>query len=282
MTNDAKSSTRWRRAPRGDTPVPRNDVERADEFALGAARRGDLQAWQSLMRQHQAIVFRTAYLVVRDSTIAEETTKRTFSRAYRTLASNSGDIAVRPWLMGITTSIARMQLRDLGQQRDARMLEHEPCPRLPARPTLLDRGNPVPTPDEREAILDAFDAMLDEDRLIIASRYAFLISRVEAEARLGVGPDEVERRLGASMGRLRANLRRLVATSAWAGQGHAREIGRGSPVDRMVTLSDDALGNVAMAVVMSDLPWTPDVAPFVCQRLAREAHAYPTHLGVTA
>jgi hypothetical protein len=42
-------------------------------------------------------------------------------------------------------------------------------------------------------------------------------------------------------------------------------------------LSDDQLGGVAVALVVSELSWTPDVAPAVMDRISRDAVAYPDH-----
>ena len=40
-------------------------------------------------------------------------------------------------------------------------------------------------------------------------------------------------------------------------------------------LSDDRLGTVAVSLVVSDLQWTPDIAPAVMDRISRDAVAYP-------
>lgn len=40
-------------------------------------------------------------------------------------------------------------------------------------------------------------------------------------------------------------------------------------------LSDDQLGTIAVSLVVSELQWTPDVAPSVMDRISRDAVAYP-------
>jgi hypothetical protein len=42
-----------------------------------------------------------------------------------------------------------------------------------------------------------------------------------------------------------------------------------------VHLDDDQLGRAAVSIVVSELEWTPDVAPAVIDRIARDAVAYP-------
>jgi hypothetical protein len=42
-------------------------------------------------------------------------------------------------------------------------------------------------------------------------------------------------------------------------------------------LDDDQLGDVAVALAVGELRWTPDVAPAVMDRISRDAVAYPDH-----
>jgi hypothetical protein len=42
-------------------------------------------------------------------------------------------------------------------------------------------------------------------------------------------------------------------------------------------MADDRLGAVAVSLVVSELHWTPDVAPAVMDRISRDAVAYPEH-----
>ena len=46
----------------------------------------------------------------------------------------------------------------------------------------------------------------------------------------------------------------------------------------VASLADDELGAATISVVISELEWTPDVAPAVVDRLGRDAVAYPEHL----
>lgn len=40
-------------------------------------------------------------------------------------------------------------------------------------------------------------------------------------------------------------------------------------------MSDDRLGSVAVSISVAELQWTPDIAPAVMDRIARDAIAYP-------
>ncbi|CAN5804206.1 hypothetical protein BH23CHL8_BH23CHL8_16030 [soil metagenome] len=50
---------------------------------------------------------------------------------------------------------------------------------------------------------------------------------------------------------------------------------------RLRALPDDRLGELVMAVIVSELRWVPDIAPAVMDRLTRDAVAYPEHLART-
>jgi len=45
--------------------------------------------------------------------------------------------------------------------------------------------------------------------------------------------------------------------------------------DVIDSLSDDQLGTISVSLVVSELRWTPDVAPIVLDRISRDAVAYP-------
>jgi hypothetical protein len=43
----------------------------------------------------------------------------------------------------------------------------------------------------------------------------------------------------------------------------------------LLAMADDRLGEVAVSLAVAELRWTPDVAPAVLDRIARDAVAYP-------
>jgi RNA polymerase sigma-70 factor (ECF subfamily) len=282
MTAKASSAPRWRRRHREAPRRPIHHTQIPEEVVIDAASGGDLRAWEDITRRHQEVVFRSAYLATRDSASAEEATKVAFMRAYRSLRSLESGAALRPWLIGIATTVARAHIREMAQRRDAKVSDPDPCPRVPATPIYVDPGAPRLTSPEHDAIVNAFDGLVDEDRLIIASRYSFHLSRTDAAARVGIGPDQIDGRLGAAIGRLRIRSAEMMAMTM-SPDSDGRSIARsGLRVDHFGSLGDDQLGSMTMAAVMSELPWTPDVAPVVCSRLAREAVAYPEQFGAHA
>jgi RNA polymerase sigma factor (sigma-70 family) len=251
---------------------------------VAAARAGDLRAWLGITRRYQEALFRSAWITSRDAAAAEEIAGRTFTRAYRSMDSLDDGAAVLPWLMTISTTVARAYLRELAQRRDARSIDLITSPRLPAAPYRQDPRLPSPTRFEREALVSAFDRASDHDRLILASRYGFGLDRASAAARLGASPDEIEKDLRASIRRLREHVVEAIAEPVLSGPRSVESAagafnvpaqrGHQAP-GRTSSLPDDALGALTMSAVLAEMTWTPDVAIIVFDGLAREAVTYP-------
>jgi RNA polymerase sigma-70 factor (ECF subfamily) len=172
-----------------------------------AARQGDLGAWEHLVRRHQEPVFRAAYLLTRMMPVAEAATEAAFIRAYRALLSLDDDVGLVPWLFRIVISEARQKRRDSGRTRpSSRPDEPHVGPHFPATPISGLAGTAEMTPLEREAVVDGFDRLAEEDRLVIASRYLFGLSRAESAAALSMSEVLVEEHLAEALGRLRSRM----------------------------------------------------------------------------
>ena len=81
------------------------------------ALNGHEDAYTWIVEQHREAVFRLAYLVLGDADDAEDVTQETFLRAFRYLHRYDPQYALRPWLLRITTNLARNRQRSLGRYR---------------------------------------------------------------------------------------------------------------------------------------------------------------------
>jgi RNA polymerase sigma-70 factor (ECF subfamily) len=181
--------------------------EPADTALVEAARHGELRAWERLVRRYQEPVYRMAWLITRDSDMAEAAALSTFVRAYRALPSYTGDTGLMPWLMRITAGESRQQRRGSGRPTNTdRPPERRAGPQIPTTPIPgLAEASPL-TPAERGAVTEAFDRLGEDDRLIIAARYLFGLSRSEAANALSLASGVVDENLGSAMSRLRARV----------------------------------------------------------------------------
>ena len=181
--------------------------EPADAALVEAARRGDLHAWERLVRRYQEPIYRVCWLVVRDSDLAQTATTSTFVRAYRALPSFQDELGLLPWLIRIAAGESRQQRRESGRPtRSDRPAERQHVPQFPASAVSGLAGAASMTPLERQALAEAFDRLGEEDRLVIAARYLFALDRDEAANALSIASGLVDEHLQGATGRLRTRL----------------------------------------------------------------------------
>ena len=107
------------------------------------ARRGDTVAYAEIVKRHQTIAFRTAWVIIRSAAEAEEAAQDGFLKAYRALARFRPGASFRPWLLRIVGNEARNRRAATGRRE-----------RLAARAIEERRhGDAVPSPET--ALLDA-------------------------------------------------------------------------------------------------------------------------------
>jgi len=167
------------------------------------ARRGDLGAWEMIVRTYQGIAFRTAYLLSGNAADAEEAAQDGFVKAYRALGRFRRGAELRPWLLRIVANEARNRRRSAGRRE-----------RLVLRAAAENRpGDAVPSPeaallaqDERSRLLAAVEGLSDEHRLTVVCRYFLDLSEEDTAAALGIRRGTVKSRLARALARLRESL----------------------------------------------------------------------------
>ena len=174
---------------------------------IEAALRGDLYAWERIVRRYQEPVFRVAYLIVRVTDLAAAATESAFIRGYRALPSLEDESPLMPWLFRIVAGEARQQRRESGRPKpSSRSAEKSVGPQMPATSIAGLAGSEALTPAERAAITAAFDRLGEKDRLTIASRYLFDLSRADAAATMSIASGVVDEHLATALKNLRTRL----------------------------------------------------------------------------
>jgi RNA polymerase sigma-70 factor (ECF subfamily) len=167
------------------------------------ARRGDLRAWETIVRTHQGIAFRTAYVLTGNAADAEEAAQDGFVKAYRALGRFRRGAPVRPWLLRIVANEARNRRRSAARRE-----------RLSLRAAAEARpGDAVPSPEaalfareSQEQLLAAIERLSEDHRDAIVCRYVLDLSEDETAAALGVRRGTVKSRLSRALERLREEL----------------------------------------------------------------------------
>jgi RNA polymerase sigma factor (sigma-70 family) len=135
---------------------------------------GDLDAFESLFRQHQSAVYCWIVRIVRDSATAEDLTVETFWRAHRAHARFHPDGNFEGWLRRIGTNAA---------------LDH-----------LRSAHKDVPLPDDLPADRAPDSAEQNESRQAIRSAVVSLPPRLRIVVQLGLIEEEPYRAIGEALG----------------------------------------------------------------------------------
>jgi RNA polymerase sigma factor (sigma-70 family) len=163
----------------------------------------DLESYDQLVREHQGIAFRTAYVIIGSAADAEEVVQDAFVKAYRARGRFRSGAPFRPWLLAIVANEARNRRRAVGRRARLSLQLAEERPSGGATPSpevaLLAR-------EERAELLAAVDRLGEEQRAAVACRYFLGLSEAETAAVLGCRPGTVKSRLSRALARLEEEL----------------------------------------------------------------------------
>jgi RNA polymerase sigma factor (sigma-70 family) len=164
------------------------------------AKHGDVSAYEELVRRYQAIAFRTALVMTRNSEASEDAAQSAFIKAYYALPRFRRGSPFRPWLLKIVGNEARNQMRT-SHRRSRYELQ------LIGDPT---RDTVSPSPEStviarlgRDELLNALNHLPDAASQVIEYRYFLELSEVEMAAVLGCARGTIKSRLSRSLGLLR-------------------------------------------------------------------------------
>jgi RNA polymerase sigma-70 factor, ECF subfamily len=174
-----------------------------DEASLVVrAKHGDAAAYEELVRMHQAIAFRVAFVAVGDRGDAEEAVQDGFVKAYRALGRFRDGAPFRPWLLQIVANEARNRRRSSGRRAG-----------LALRAAAAASGDAAPSPEaaalsheRRERLLAALGSLDERDRAVLVHRFLLDLGEEETAAALGVRRGTVKSRTARALERLRATL----------------------------------------------------------------------------
>ena len=164
------------------------------------AREGDTTAYERLVRMHQAVAFRAAYLVTGDAQEAEDATQEAFVKAYRAMNRFRPGASFRPWLLAIVANEARNRRRSAGRRTNLSLRAAQEGSSVTA---AVSPEAAVVAAERREELLSRLAALSEGDRLVISCRYFLELSEEETAATLGCARGTVKSRLSRALVRLR-------------------------------------------------------------------------------
>jgi RNA polymerase sigma-70 factor (ECF subfamily) len=166
---------------------------------LALARRGDGDAYASLVRAHSDIAFRTAMLITQDAAEAEEAAQDAFVKAWRALDRFRAGEPWRPWLLTIVANEARNRRRSAGRRQALALRLKPPADAGSAESAVL-------ATESRTALLSALGRLREDDRLVLGCRYLLELTEAETAAALGVKLGTVKSRTSRALDRLRGEV----------------------------------------------------------------------------
>jgi RNA polymerase sigma-70 factor (ECF subfamily) len=175
-----------------------------DETALVAgAQNGDISAYAELVRRHQKLALRVAYLVSGSEADAEDITQDAFVKAFASLARFDPARPWTPWLLQIVRNEALNRRRRRGRQaRLALRVATDPV-----------SGDAAPSPeaaivtrDQHARLLAVVDSLPTSQRDVIVCRYFLELSAIETSRALGLAIGTVKSRTSRALVAIRSAL----------------------------------------------------------------------------
>ncbi len=119
-----RSVPRYRTTAGGREPVRRDrcstgtveDRPPNEDELVARAKRGELTAYGEIVRRHQSIAFRTAWVITGNAADAEEAAQDAFVKAHAALGRFRAGAPFRPWLLAIVAHEASTRRRSAGRR----------------------------------------------------------------------------------------------------------------------------------------------------------------------
>jgi len=167
------------------------------------ARGGDAAAFAALVRDHEEIAFRTAYLIARNAADAEDAAQVGLTKAWRALPRFRRGAPFRPWLLAIVANEARNRRRAAGRREGlALRAAHE-----------LPSGDAAPSPEgralageARAELVAALEQLSEDDRAVLSCRYLLELGEEETAQVLSLRRGTVKSRTSRALERLREQM----------------------------------------------------------------------------
>ena len=150
---------------------------------INSAREGNTAAWETLVSIYQEPVFRLAYLLLGDPDEAQDAAQETFIRAWYALSRFDTSLPPRPWLLRITSNIAKNRLRSLGRFFTA-------LTRFGREPVISN-----PEPDDSDLLWQAIRRLDGDHQRALYLRYFMDMPEAEMSQVLNIAPGTVKSRL---------------------------------------------------------------------------------------
>jgi RNA polymerase sigma-70 factor (ECF subfamily) len=176
-----------------------------DAELVERARKGDVRAYEELVRRYQQLAVRTAYVVAGQSADAQDAAQEAFVKAYYALGRFREGAAFRPWLLRIVANEA-INRRRSSRRKTALAFRVAEAGGRPSDDAAPSPEAAALARELRTELVSALGHLKEEERLVIAYRYFFDLSEAEMAEALGCAKGTVKSRLSRALRKLRREL----------------------------------------------------------------------------
>ncbi len=169
-----------------------------DHDLIAAVLRGDVRAERQLYDAHVDRVYRLAYRMAGDETMARDFTQDTFIRAFDRLADFRGDSSLATWLHSIAVSVILNGLKKV-RRIHGREIGGDELPEV----TI---GTREAEPDLKHRLRTAIDGLPDGYRTVFVMHDVEGFTHEEIAAALGIQPGTSKAQLFRARAKLRTEL----------------------------------------------------------------------------
>ncbi len=173
-----------------------------EQALIGSARRGNLDAFNTLVLHYQNGVYALAYRIMGEPAAAADAAQETFITAFRRLESYRGG-SFRAWLLRIATNICYDELRRR-KRRPAELLDDLPGAESDDGPPLPAEGETPEQAVQQAELNRAIEQCIQA--LQLDQRSVLVLSDLE-----GLSYQEISEITGANLGTIKSRLSRARA-----------------------------------------------------------------------
>jgi len=181
-----------------------------EQLAIQRLKNGDISGLEFLVARYQVKAVRTAFLITRDSSLAEDIVQESFIQAFRAMRGFDATRPFEPWFMrSVVNASVKMVQRSARQVWVGDDADESVFAELAARVESVEAH--VESIEVQNQIWDAMQKLSPRQRAVVVQRYFLEMSEKEMAEEAGSSVGTVKWMLNAARERLRGLLERSEA-----------------------------------------------------------------------
>lgn len=185
----------------GSTPVRATESAHDDMALVHACKRGEVNAFEALVKRHERKLFRVAQHVTQNREDAQDVVQEAFLRAFRNLHQFREDSQFSTWLVRITINQSLMKVRKPHRKKEVAI--EQDLDTEAGEPTI-EAVDWAPNPEQRYQVSELREILIKElNKLRPSLSLVFVLRDIE-----GLSTEQTSEVLGLSEAAIKARLMR--------------------------------------------------------------------------